>query len=130
MLVKNLECNSTHTKGAFEIIRSIIIETGNGPIPPIVAETLDELLEWIRKEPSNPHSGEKREGRLRQGIPFHKLIFACRGNDDRRLVDKYRQDLDGYIGSIFEKELSGVDLPIKNLRFPHLSRYMQWRELE
>ncbi len=138
MLKRNADCNATHMNGAFEIIRSIFLENHkNGPIPPVISETLDALLLWISKGlsilPTSENSKEKlpydRERRLKQGILFHKLIFVCKGENDRSIVDEYRQGLDEKIEEIFGKYLKKYDGAV-GLRFPYLTRYMAWRKIQ
>ncbi|KAF9450743.1 hypothetical protein P691DRAFT_700655 [Macrolepiota fuliginosa MF-IS2] len=134
MLNKNTNCNATHTTGAFEIIRSIFMDNlPNGPIPQVVSDTLGELLKWIAKEPSHPVPTEMLvfdpEERLRLGVPFHGLIFVCKGESDRNTVDRYRQQMNDYIEKVFGKELDDLVLgdSMRNVRFPYLTRYMTSR---
>lgn len=126
MLAKKLECNTTHTNGAFEIIRSILAETPTtSPIPQIVPDTLDELLKWVSE--CEGTVGD-RERRLRQATLFHKLILVCKGEEDRRIVGEYREGLENKIKGMFGKEL--VIDPTASLRFPYLTKYMASRQIQ
>lgn len=134
MLKEDLDCGTTHTNGAYEIIRSILVENPiDTSVPEIVSKTLDELLEWTSKEPSSSSPSERRscypEGRLKQAIPFHKLILVCKGDSDRTIIEDYRQRLDKFIRNRLRQELDAVETPMRFPKYPYLTRYIISRGL-
>lgn len=129
MLKKDLNCNATHTNGAFEIIRSLLLENHSNDPLRVMTDFLKELMKWIVRQPASLATGEKPQRRLKQGIIFHELIFFCKGANDRGVVDGFRQQLDEYIESSFGRELDAMEWPMKALDFPYLSRYIAWQKL-
>lgn len=107
------------------------------PVPPIISKILNEALLWISKEPSASLASDSskkkhlydRERRLKQGLLFHKLIFVCKGEEDRSIVDEYRQGLDDRIKATFGEELMKGN-SAAGLRYPYLTRYMAWRQIQ
>lgn len=128
-LKKNIDCDATHTDGAFEIIWSIFAENReNNAIPQVVSETLEELILWVSRHPNNNEgSTYDPEKRLKQVVMFYKLIQACKFQNDRELVDECRQGLENKIKAMFENELAG---PSAGLKFPYLVRYLAWRQIQ
>ncbi len=92
------ECETTNLEGAFEIIRSILLKNPTpSHIPKIVFDTLHELLDWVS---DTQVPAFMRERRLHRVMIFRGLILFCRGEEERKLVDEFREGLDNQIKDI------------------------------
>lgn len=136
MLKKNIECNQTHTIGAFEIIRYICIEASTQHVAAsLIGKTLEELLRWVaRGMPSQRADGKSEldpEKRLRQGTLFCKLTLVSRAGPYEKIVKKYRAGLDALIKEEFGRQLDAMQgVTGKPSSFPYLAKYLAWRGLE
>jgi hypothetical protein len=117
--------NTTHTRSAFEILFSMLIETpGTQTVLDTVQGTLDIISTWIQQGPKDPHTTENREARLKEGTLFSRLILACNGESDRAIVNKFRRDLDRHIGTLLGSELDKRESPMQNPQYPYLVKFM------
>lgn len=129
-----MNCNDTHLNAAFEIIKSIFTENHDpDTVPPVVSDMFTALLGWVERDPINPFAGKPPEKRLKQAIPFHKLLLVCKGEGERVVVEHFCQALDSHIERVFGREVDTVRDSEKSftgtVEFDSLARYMTGKGL-
>ncbi|KAF5353522.1 hypothetical protein D9756_007994 [Leucocoprinus leucothites] len=128
MLEKDLECNATHTNGAFEILYSILQETPRRPHTlEVVQRSLRTVLLWVQKDSVDDPTSGKPERRLKQGVMFTRLILACQGDKDRPVINEFRRGIENHISSLFGAGLKPD--PNSRLDYPYLAKFQTSRNL-